>query len=211
MNSHALQLNSTQHSTGTRAKAPGSATAPVVGDDEDVALLKRVAEHRDSTAMERLYHSYRPRLGAFVFRLVQDDALCEEIYNDVMLAVWRKASDFKGESKVSTWVFAIAYRQGLSRLRSRREFVPLDESTFDEGYGCDQLEHQDVLGKALLALSPEHRMAVELAYYVGLNYQEIAEVAGCPASTVKTRIFYARRKMREQIEIIGRPTGGPGE
>lgn len=108
-------------------------------------------------------------------------------------------------------MFAIAYRQGLNRLRSRREFVPLEDSALEEDFSGDHLEQQDILRKALLVLSPEHRIAVELAYYVGLSYQEIAQVAGCPESTVKTRIFHARRKMREQMEIIGRPSGRPGE
>ncbi len=182
-----------------------------VGDADDTTLLAKVAEHRDPSAMERLYHAYRPRLGAFIFRLVQDDALCEEIYNDVMLTVWRKAGDFRGGSKVSTWVFAIAYRQGLSRLRSRREFVELHEEHIGESADNAPLEDQDMLRKALLELSPEHRMAVELAYFVGLNYQEIADVVGCPANTVKTRIFHARRRMRDHIETIGRPMVQPGE
>ncbi len=198
-----------QMSKGDEAANSGVTAAPTDANGRELVLLTRIALQRDAGALERLYQVYRPRLGAFLFRLVQDEALCEEIFNDVMLAVWRQAGDFNGKSKVSTWVFAIAYRQGLSRLRSRREFTELDEDMPEGRERQEEFERQQLLGKAILALSPEHRLAIELAYYQGLNYREISEIAGCPENTVKTRIFNARRKLREQIDRIGAPTSAP--
>ena len=172
-------------------------------DTDDRALLARIAGARDAAAFERLYHSYRRRLGPFTYRIVRDAAANEEVFNDVMLTVWRKAGTYSGTSKVSTWIFAIAYRQCLKALRNRPDTVGLDG--LDEP-GRDESparERRDLVAVALAQLSPEHRLVIELSYFQGNTYQEIAAIAACPESTVKTRVFYARRKLKEIMGTLG--------
>ncbi len=172
-------------------------------DTDDRSLIRRIADERDSAAFETLYHSYRRRLGPFMFRIVQDRAANEEIYNDVMLAVWRKSATYNGTSKVSTWIFSIAYRQCLKSLRSRREFAELDEAAAGSVDDSTGLEQRDLVRRALARLSPEHRLVIELSYFAGNNYREIAEIADCPESTVKTRVFYARRRLKDIMDELG--------
>ena len=173
------------------------------GDQADRALLRRVATRRDAAAFERLYHHYRSRLGPFIFRIVRDPGLNEEVFNDVMLAVWRGADKFNGKAKVSTWIFAIAYRQCLKRLRGARHHEELSDEHIAESDATGQIERGDLVARALAGLSPEHRLVVELAYFQGNNYQEIAAIADCPENTVKTRMFYARRKLRDIMADLG--------
>ncbi len=184
-------------------------TAPT--DSEDRSLIRRIAASRDSIAFERLYHDYRKRLGPFMYRIVQDQGANEEVFNDVMLTVWRKADSYNGTSKVSTWIFSIAYRQCLKCLRGRSANVPLDDR---DAQGVDEhprLERRDLVRHALGRLSPEHRLVIELSYFQGNNYQEIAAIADCPENTVKTRMFYARRRLKEIMADLGeRPPAEEG-
>ncbi len=175
-------------------------------DTDDRSLIRRIAERRDVAAFEVLYHQYRRRLGPFMYRIVNDPVSNEEVFNDVMHTVWLKSSTYNGQSKVSTWIFAIAYRQCLKSLRGRRNFVDIDDcdvGSFDETPG---FEHRDLVGKGLAQLSPEHRLVIELSYFQGNNYQEIAAIAGCPENTVKTRMFHARRKLKTIMAELAEPT-----
>ncbi len=172
-------------------------------DDDDRRLIERIAARRDTAAFERLYHDYRRRLGPFMYRIVNDQAANEEAFNDVMLTVWRKASTYNGRSRVSTWIFAIAYRQCLKSLRSARRYR--DEQALPDELAAEagNPERQDLVATALEGLSAEHRLVIELSYFGGHTYQEIAEIAGCPENTVKTRVFHARRRLRDIMAGLG--------
>ena len=174
-------------------------------DGDDRSLIRRIADGRDVDAFERLYHSYRKRLGPFTFRIVRDAAANEEVFNDVMLTVWRKAHTYNGKSKVSTWIFSIAYRQCLKALRGRSRLTEeseVPEASIDERRS---LEQSDLVSHALVRLSPEHRLVIELSYFQGNNYREIAAIADCPENTVKTRVFHARRRLKEIVAELGEP------
>ncbi len=174
-------------------------------DGDDRSLIRRIAEGRDVDAFERLYHTYRKRLGPFTFRIVRDAAANEEVFNDVMLTVWRKSHTYNGQSKVSTWIFSIAYRQCLKALRGRSKLADeaeVPEASIDER---PALEQSDLVSHALTRLSPEHRLVIELSYFQGNNYREIAAIADCPENTVKTRVFHARRRLKEIVAELGEP------
>ena len=174
-------------------------------EDDDRTLIRRIADGRDVDAFERLYHAYRKRLGPFTFRIVRDAAANEEVFNDVMLTVWRKAETYNGTSKVSTWIFSIAYRQCLKALRGRArtaEDSEAPEASVDERGAFEQ---SDLVRHALTRLSPEHRLVIELSYFQGNNYREIAAIADCPENTVKTRVFHARRRLKEIVAELGEP------
>jgi len=172
-------------------------------DAHDRELLKGVVAG-DRDAITELYNLYFPRLFGFLYRLSRDYCLTEELVNDVMLIVWRDADKFRWSSKVSTWILGIGYRQCIKRLRKRR--LPLvakpqaREPQFD---GCEIVELDDVLARALDELSPEHRMMIESVLYLGMTYREVAQIAGCPVNTAKTRVHNARRHLRVALVRMG--------
>jgi RNA polymerase sigma-70 factor (ECF subfamily) len=170
---------------------------------EDSALMARIAD-RDRSSFEQLYRIYYPRLFGYLFRILRRVGVVEETINDVMMAVWRQAASFRGDSRVSTWIFGIAYRQAMKSIRragSEPVLVPPEDAPpaiADDDAERDMAESELrlSLSTALEQLSPKHRAVVELTYYYGYSYGEIARIVGCPENTVKTRMFHARRKLQ---------------
>lgn len=185
---------------GTSGELPGSGI-PCSLAQQEARLLDRVVAG-DVAAFEVLYRAYHPRLVRFLRGMLRQQALVEEVLDDTMLVVWRKACTFNATSKVSTWLFAIAYRQALKALRGVDRALALDEEDAIESplsgpeVALQQLHLHARVGDALEALPPMHRIVIELAYYNGQSCREIAEVVACPVATVKTRMFHARRKLR---------------
>jgi RNA polymerase sigma-70 factor (ECF subfamily) len=167
-------------------------------------LLARVAE-RDVQSFEKLYRLYQPRLTRFLTTLLKRPPLIEEVLDDTMMVVWQTADRFRGSSKLSTWIFAIAYRKAQkARLRwpDPVEEPKIDERVSDEPLPGEALDHDRLRGalmRAMDQLSPDHRAVVELTYFHGLGYREIAEIVDCPVDTVKTRMFHARRRLKQAL------------
>lgn len=181
--------------------------------DQELAerrLLELIAS-RDRDALTRLYEGYYERLFKFVFRLTQSHAQTEEVVNDIMLAVWRGAGNYRGDSKPSTWIFGIAYRQALKRL-SRKQIKTSSRVDVEQipDNSVHTAEQEDWVRRGLDQLPTAQRLAVELVFYLGLSYEEVATVTECPVNTVKTRMFHARRKLKEQLKIAAAPAM-PGE
>jgi RNA polymerase sigma factor (sigma-70 family) len=180
--------------------------------DSETTLLRRVGA-RDRKAFEALYHQYYRRLFAYLLKVMRRADLVEEVLNDVMLAIWKGAAGFDGRSRPSTWIFGIAYHKALKALARRvpaaqehgdPEREPAEPVDYDEPESLlARRELATVLGQALRALPAEQRTVVELTYYYGLPYQEIAEIMGCPVNTVKTRMFHARRRLKEMLPGMG--------
>lgn len=182
--------------------SPRRAASPQ--DAADAALLAAVAL-RDRAAFETLYRGYYGRLTRFLERMTRSSPLVDEILDDTMLVVWTRAATFNGTSRPSTWIFAIAYNhalKALGRLREPVEFLP-DEDATDPDVGPEPeimaRQSRDQMKRLLGRLSPEHRAVVELTYYHGCSYKEIAEIAGCPVDTVKTRMFHARKYLKRWL------------
>jgi RNA polymerase sigma-70 factor (ECF subfamily) len=178
---------------------------------DEHSLLRRVGA-KDRAAFEALYQLYYRRLFAYVFKVTRRAELVEEVVNDVLLAVWQSAPRFDGRSRPSTWIFGIAYHKALKALAraGERRAPGDDERAAAEPVDPDEPESlvarrelQSTLGRALAALSVEHRAVVELTYFYGCSYQEIAEIVGCPVNTVKTRMFHARRRLKELLPGLG--------
>ena len=174
---------------------------------DDVRLMGRVAME-DVAAFEIVYRAYYPRLERFLRGMLRQAGVVDEVLDDTMLVAWRKAHTWDASSRLSTWLFAIAYRQALKALRRHVLVVEaVDEPAIapeDEPEG--ELMHQQLhaqLDTALSGLSAEHRAVMELTYYQGYSCREIAEITGCPVATVKTRMFYARRKMKSLLTQRG--------
>lgn len=171
------------------------------GPDPDAELLARI-ERGDERAFERLYHTYHRRLVYFLLNLLHRPQLVEEVLDDTMIAVWQRPDSFRGASKLSTWIFAIAYRKAMKALRKLDEPVEKAEPDLrqSEELPADlaiwQGQRDRLLSAAIDKLSPDHRAVVHLTYFHEMSYREIAEVVGCPVDTVKTRMFHARRHLR---------------
>jgi RNA polymerase sigma factor (sigma-70 family) len=160
---------------------------------------------KDLAAFEKLYRIYQPRLVRFLGAVLQRSQLVEEVLDDTMMTVWQSAENFRGASKPSTWIFAIAYRKALKARAKWPDPVEDDglETRVDPDALPDEKLQQQRLHNALLhamqQLSPEHRAVVDLTYFHGLGYREIADIVGCPAETVKTRVFHARQRLRKSM------------
>ena len=171
----------------------------------EVRLLQRIAEN-DGDAFEALFASYHPRLFRFLFRLTRSHGAAEELANDVLLTLWKDADRFRGESKVSTWIFGIAYRQALAHLRKRKfKLVPFVEEDAAVDESGAQFEREDWVRRGVEELPAKQKLTVMLVYFLGLSCEETAKVSGVPVSTVKTRMFYARRKMKLHLVASGVP------
>lgn len=172
-------------------------------DDRDAALLQRVVRG-DDAALAALYRAYFARLDRFLHRMLRRAPLVEEVINDTMVVVWNRAASYSAECKASTWIFGIAYRRALKALADIDDPVEMqpEEATTDAEPAADavlQSELRNLLNRALAQMSAEHRAVIELTYLHGCPYREIAQIMDCPVETVKTRMFYARRRLRDLL------------
>jgi RNA polymerase sigma-70 factor, ECF subfamily len=180
-------------------------------DSADLVLLERVARG-DREALRDLYGTYYHPLLRFIYRITGRLDLAQEGVNDVMLVVWRSSQSFGHRSAVSTWIMGIAYRKALKLLAASRRWTgrlasdPIDDlverSPLLAEHSDDDL--RDLLDEALRHLSAEHRAVVELTYFYGCSYEEIAVIAACPVNTVKTRMFHARAKLKTLLPALGK-------
>ena len=181
----------------------------------DEVLIARIADG-DRLAMQVLFARHHVRVYRFVLRLVRNEATAEDLISDVFLDIWRQAGKFEGRSAVSTWMLSIARFKALSALRRKPE-EELDEETAEriEDHADDPevvLAKKDkavVLRECLSKLSAEHREIVDLVYYHEKSVQEAAGIVGIPEATVKTRMFYARKKLSELLNEQGIDRGRP--
>lgn len=190
---------------------------------DDGVLISRIAR-RDATALEHLYALYRPRLWRYLLQqLGGDSGAVEDTLQEVFLAVWRAAGEFRGEARVNTWIFRIAHYQMAQRQRStaRRpegHLAVLAQSDDEqEGRGDDtraefaQVSHEEavldrlVLASAFKRLAAKHREALELVYQQGFTHEEVAHILDVPLGTVKSRISNARRALQRELACAGAP------
>lgn len=192
--------------SGNRAQDDAS-----IEDELDSQLLARVAE-RDRRALTELYRRYHGPILRFVQRLTGDIETANEAVNDVMLVVWQRASSFAGKSKVSTWILGIAYKRAMklggrlhrwtTRFKAAEWSEVVERSENLPGLTNDLVE-RDLMYRAIQQLPAKQRAVVELTYYFGHSYDEIAAIVDCPVNTVKTRMFHARARLRELLPRLG--------
>ena len=181
----------------------------------DEVLIGRIA-NGDRLAMQVLFARHHVRVYRFVLRLVNDPSRAEDLISDVFLDVWRQAGRFEARSAVSTWLLAIARFKALSVLRKRTD-VELDEETagaIEDTSDTPEVviqkkDKSQLLRECLKSLSPEHREVIDLVYYHEKSVEEVAEIVGILESTVKTRMFYARKRLSEILKAAGVDRGWP--
>ena len=189
--------------TGSAAALPEHAAAQEISSDE--VLIRRIAGG-DQLAKQTLFARHRVALYRWLLRLVRDEALAEDLLSDVFLDVWRRAASFEGRSSVSTWLLAIARNKAVSTRRRRTDAELDEESTSNVPDRADDPEvalqkknRAELLRQSIDRLSPEHREVIDLVYYHGKAVTEVAEIVGIKEATVKTRVFYARKKLAELV------------
>lgn len=167
-------------------------------DDGDWLLIERIGRG-DAPAFEIFYKRYRRYLERFVYQVTRRQELVDDVISEVMLAVWQQAARTQRLALASTWLLGIANFKSLQAVRKLG--VTGGEASGEEGgddsHAQRELEQDNLLHVAMRHLSAEQRAAMELVYFHGLNYQDIAKVMDCPENTVKTRIFHARKRLRE--------------
>ena len=181
----------------------------------DDVLIGRIATG-DRLAMQVLFARHHVRIYRFVLRLVRDESVAEDLISEVFLDVWRQADRFEGRSAVTTWLLSIARFKALSALR-RRPDEELDEETAgaiedpsdDPEVALDKKDKGAIIRKCLTGLSAEHREIIDLVYYHEKSVEEVAEIVGIPENTVKTRMFYARKRLGELLKAAGVERGWP--
>lgn len=192
--------------------ADGGAIMTAVDDRE---LMRRMVA-RDQTAMSALYARHHVRLYRYLVRLTRNEAVAEELMNEVFLESWRKAASYEGRSSVSTWLISIGHNRAISVLRKR------SEEALDDNMAASIADEDDTpevalqkSGKAAVMracmdeLSADHREIIDLVYYHDKSVAEAAEILGIPENTVKTRMFYARKKLAELMREAGLDRGWP--
>src|SRR5437016_5677811 len=181
----------------------------------DEVLIGRVASG-DRLAMQVLFARHHVRVYRFVLRVVRDETKAEDLISEVFLDVWRQADRFEGRSAVSTWLLAIARFKSLSVLRRRPEqelddekAAAIEDTADNPEIVAQKKDKSELLRKCLTALSADHREIIDLVYYHEKSVEEVAEIVGIPENTVKTRMFYARKKLGELLKAAGVERGWP--
>jgi RNA polymerase sigma-70 factor, ECF subfamily len=171
----------------------------------DESLVQRIA-FGDQVAMRALFARHQVRLYRFLARIVRDETLAEDLVSDVFLDVWRQAASFEARSSVSTWLLAMGRYKALSALRRRRD-VELDDkmasSLADPSDNPETVLQKkntgEVLRQCVAGLSPAHGQIIDLVYYHEKSVSEVAEILAIPEATVKTRMFYARKRLGDLV------------
>jgi RNA polymerase sigma-70 factor (ECF subfamily) len=175
----------------------------------DESLMARVAQG-DRQAIRLLFDRYQLIVYRFVVRMVANSATAEDIVSDVFLDLWRHAASFEGRARLSTWILAIARNKAVSAMRGRVD-QPLEgamlEAIPDRAITAEEIldagKRSAVLRQCLAQLSPEHREIIDLVYYHEKSVEEVSAIVGVPAATVKTRMFYARRRLADHLRAAG--------
>lgn len=176
------------------------------------ADLVRLVAAGDRAALAALYERHGQAVLAQVVLAVGDRSLAEEVLQDTMLSVWRGAASFRGDSKVRSWLIAIARRQARDRLRRRRVPTVTDEvlsswPATEPGPEDLTLERAEaaVVAQAVAALGARYREVLGLVYGASLTLAETAQVLGVPVGTVKSRLAGARAALAVSLSRKGYP------
>jgi RNA polymerase sigma-70 factor (ECF subfamily) len=175
----------------------------------DEMLLENIAGG-DRTAMHTLYSRHNLRVYRFVLRMLRDTTSAEDLVSQVFLDVWRTAGQFEGRSQVSTWLLSIARFKALTALRQRKhedidqdDVMEIADQADTPEASLDRSRTSAILRACVAKLSPAHREIVNLVYYHEKSVEEVAALIGIPASTVKTRMFYARKQLADLLKNAG--------
>jgi RNA polymerase sigma-70 factor, ECF subfamily len=172
----------------------------------DEILVERIAAG-NKFAMQALFARHRTSVYRWLLRFVSNETLAEDLLSEVFLDVWRQAARFECRSSVSTWLLSIARHKALSARRRRTDAeldekieAPVADQADDPEVALQEKNRDELVRRALIRLSPEHRQVIDLVYYHERSVDEVAQILDAPPATVKTRMFYARKKLAELVK-----------
>jgi RNA polymerase sigma-70 factor (ECF subfamily) len=177
--------------------------------ESDEMLIRQVAAG-DRTAMRTLFARHQVKIFRFVLRIVGDAALAEDVVSETFFDVWRHAGRYEGRAAVSTWLIGIARHRALDAARRRpAESLESDAARNVVDPAADpeaELGHKHTgaaIRRALAALSREHAEIIDLVYYQEKSIREVVALLAIPENTVKTRMFYARKRLAALVAAEG--------
>jgi RNA polymerase sigma-70 factor (ECF subfamily) len=184
----------------------GAVLARATASDSDEMLIARIAAG-DKLAMQVLFARHRTPVYRWLLRFVGNETVAEDLLSDVFFDVWQQAGRFEGRSAVTTWLLSIARFKALS-ARRRRTDAALDEtiettvadSADNPEIALQKKSRGEVVRAALMKLSADHREILDLVYYHEHSVEDCALILNIPVATVKTRMFYARKKLAEHVQ-----------
>jgi RNA polymerase sigma-70 factor (ECF subfamily) len=178
-------------------------------ETSDEMLLESIAGG-GRNAMHILYSRHNVRVYRFIFRIVREASMAEDLTSQVFLDVWRTAKQFQGRSQVSTWLLSIARFKSLTALRQRRhedidqeDVLEIADQADTPETSLDRSTTSAILRTCIGKLSPAHREIINLVYYHEKSVEEVGGIIGIPQSTVKTRMFYARKQLADLLRVAG--------
>ena len=189
----------------------GAGPSPRVLCDAMADLLRRIAEQRDEAAFRELYQSYGPRVKAYMMSKGADAAVAEDLAQETLLTVWRRAALYaEDKGSATTWIFTIARNLRIDRLRREVAWLELPDERAEQEASPDALPDQAVSDKerdarvraALAELPAEQRQVIGLSYVEGLSHGEIAERLKLPLGTVKSRMRIAYQRIKASLQDL---------
>lgn len=176
-------------------------------------LLARI-ERKDQAALRELHGLFAKRIYAFAMRRLRDSDESETIVSETLFAVWKNPTAFRFQSQLSTWLLGIARNKILMTLRDRKpQHESLDEVTLDEELVSEDLgsyeifadkELREGLIRCMEGLSALHRECLHLVFFEEMTLTEVAQLQGCPEVTARTRLFYARKNVKDCVaKLLG--------
>lgn len=196
---------------GEIVPSKGNGRRVAEGYSDQTTWMLAVRDARDKAAFGRLFDYYAPRLKGFVMRTGTGSAQAEEIVQDVMLTVWRKAHLFDPQrAQVSSWIYQVARNRQIDIVRRESRPVPEElkppESTEEDASQIIALDQEaQKLRQALASLKPGQREMVEKAYLGDLTHAEIRAETGLPLGTIKSRIRLGLEKLRHELKDLRTP------
>lgn len=185
-----------------------SGSADKVSDETLLALISK----GDEEAFRTLYLRYQSQLVRYSARVLRNDlAQAADLVDEAMFDVWRSAGNFAGKSKASTWIYSITRNKVVSWLRKTSELTLEDESILDAMIDPSANPHEELvlddmknqLLRLMDQLTEEHREVLKLTYFEDKSVKEAAEILAISENTVKTRMFYARKRLAQLLEKAG--------
>lgn len=168
---------------------------------EDVTLLRQIS-HGDENALTILYERYGDQLSAYALRILRDHTQADDVLQECLLTIWKKAGSYRGEGRVIAWLFSIVHNKAMKTFRDKRNLTLDDLSTEPQSIekGPDDrlilVERNKLLSKGMKKLSIEHRTVLDLVFFQGMSLKEVSIVCGIPVGTVKSRLSYAKTALK---------------
>lgn len=173
--------------------------------EREAGLLERIV-NGDEKAFSELYGLCSKNVYAYIFRILQDKTMAEDVQIEVFTQVWKGAGTFRGQSQVKTWIFGIARNLTLNELRKRKNNLNIDDFSQLSDPNQPKVETSDqarLIKQAMAKISSKHREILDLVFFHEMRYEEIATVLKISVNTVKTRVFYAKEALKRKMTLMG--------